>query len=132
MRRFLSWSGVLLRQPHGFEGRGVGLKRLPPNDFAVAKPADPCALAFVSDFTRLDPPHLHRPKSDHDVAVCYEAVRDDSRPHVLKSRFEPIASLVMTAQSGPARGLQLNLGVEQREKLANVAPLVEKLDPSAC
>jgi hypothetical protein len=121
---------VLLRQPYGFEGGGVSFKRLPPDDLAVAKPGDAGALALVSDLTRLDPPHFHFSKSDHDVALYYEALRDDSHPHVLKSRFEPVASLVVTAQSGPARGLQLNLGIEQREKLGNVAPLIEELDPS--
>jgi hypothetical protein len=86
----------------------------------------------MCDFTRLDPPHLQRPKSDHDIAFYYEAVGDDARPHILEASFVPLPRLVMTAQSWAPRGLQLNLGVEQREKLANVAPLVEKLDPSAC
>jgi hypothetical protein len=46
--------------------------------------------------------------------------------------FEPIAYLVVTAQSRPARGLQLYVGIVQREKLVDVAPLIEKLDPSKC
>jgi hypothetical protein len=122
---------VLLGQPHGFERGGVSVKWLPLDDLAVAEPAGPRALALVSDLTRLDPPDLHFPQSDHDVALYDEAIRDDSRLHVLKSRFEPIARLVVTMQSRPAWGLQLNLGIEQREKLGNVAPLIEELDPSA-
>jgi hypothetical protein len=39
--------------------------------------------------------------------------------------------LVVTAQSRSGWGLQLNIGIEQREKLGNVAPLIEELDPSA-
>jgi hypothetical protein len=123
---------VLLRQADGFEGGGVGFKRLPPDDLAVVKPEGPGALTLMSDVTGLDPPHLYFSKSDHDVAFCHEAVRDDSRLHVLKSRFEPVASLVVTAQSRPARGLQLNLGIEQREKLGDVAPIIEELGPSTC
>src|SRR3954453_4350213 len=121
---------VLLPHPHGFEGVGMSFKGLPPDDLAVAKPESACTLALMSDVTRLDPAHLYFSQSDHDVALGYEAVRDDSRLHVLKSRFEPVASLVVTAQSRPARGLQLNLGVEQREKLGDVAPIIEELGPS--
>jgi hypothetical protein len=121
---------VLLRQTHGFEGGGMSFKRLPPDDLALVKPEGAGALALMSDVTRLDPPHFYFSKSDHDVAPCYEAVRDDSRLHVLKSRFEPVASLVVTVQSRPAGSLQLNLGIEQREKLSDVAPIIEELGPS--
>ena len=55
----------LLPQPGGFEGGGVSVKQLSSDDLAVAKPVGPRALALVSDFTRLDPPHLHFSKSDH-------------------------------------------------------------------
>jgi hypothetical protein len=39
--------------------------------------------------------------------------------------------LVVTAQAGAAWGLELNLGVVQREKLFNVVPPIEQFDPSA-
>src|SRR5215211_5140513 len=120
----------LLLQPGGFEGFGVSAKRLPPDDLAVAKPEGPSALALVSDLTRLDPPHLHLSESDHDVALYDEAIRDDARSHVLELRFEPITRLVVTAQPGPAGGLQFNSGIEQREELGYIAPLIEEFDPS--
>src|SRR5215204_784441 len=110
----------------------MSFKRLPGDDLAVAKPEGPRALALVSDLTRLDPPSLDLAKSDHDRALCQEAVRDDAWPQVLISRFKPIADLVVTAQARAARGLQLNLGVVQREKLVDVVSPVEQVDPSAC
>jgi hypothetical protein len=107
------------------------LKRLPRNDLAVPKPIGPRAVALVSDFIRLDPPGLGLAESDHDVASRYEALRDDAWLHVLISRVKPIAHLVVTAQARAAWGLELNLGVVQREKLVDVVPPVEQFDPAA-
>jgi hypothetical protein len=109
----------------------MSLKRLPRDDLAVAKPVGPRALALVSDFTRFDPPEFHSPEPDHGVASRYEALREDAWLHVLISRFKPIAHLVVTAQARAAWGLELNLGVVQREKLVNVVPPIEQFDPSA-
>jgi hypothetical protein len=109
----------------------MGLKRLPLDDLAAAKPVDPGALALVSEFTRLDPPELDSPEPDHGVVSCYEALREDAWPHVLISRFKPIAHLVVPAQPRPAWSLEHNLGIVQREKLDNVVPLIEEFDPSA-
>jgi hypothetical protein len=108
----------------------VSFKRLPPDDLAAAKPVGARTLAFVSHFARLNPPHLDFSKCDHDVAFYDEAMRDESRLHILKFRFEPVAHLVVPTQSRAAWGLQLNLRIEQRKKLGNVAPLIEERDPS--
>jgi hypothetical protein len=54
------------------------LKRLPPDDLSVTKPAGPRALALVSDFTGFDPPDLGSAECDHGVAFYYEAIRDDA------------------------------------------------------
>jgi hypothetical protein len=73
------------------------LKRLPPDDLAVAEPERPRALALMSDITRLDLPEFRSPQPDHSVAFGDEPCREDARPHVLVSRFKPIAQLVMHA-----------------------------------
>jgi hypothetical protein len=39
--------------------------------------------------------------------------------------------LVVPAQPRPAWSLEHDLGIVQREKLVNVIPLIEELDPSA-
>src|SRR5919197_2430424 len=109
----------------------MSLKRLPLDDLAVAKPVGPCALALLSDLTRFEPPNFGSPEPDHGVASCYEALRDDAWPHVLISRFKPIAHLVVPAQPRPAWSLELNLGIMQGEKLVNVVPPIEEFDPSA-
>ena len=57
-------------------------------------------------------------------------MRDESRLHILKFRFEPVAHLVVPTQSRAAWGLQLNLRIEQRKELGNLAPLIEERDPS--
>jgi hypothetical protein len=106
-------------------------KRLPPDDLAVAKPVDPRALAVVSEFTRLDPPELGSPEPHQGVVSWYEALWEDAWLHVLISRFKPIAHLVVPPQPRPAWSLEHNLGIVQREKLVNVVPRIEELDPSA-
>jgi hypothetical protein len=80
----------------------VSVKRLPPDDLAVAKPVGPRPLALVTDLARVEPPDLGPPDPDHSVPSRYEAFRDDARLHVFVSRFEPFAHLVVTAQPGPA------------------------------
>jgi hypothetical protein len=107
------------------------LKRLPRDDLAVAKPEGPRTLALVSDFARFDPSDLDSPEPDHAVASCYEALREDAWLHVLKWRFKPIAHLVVPAQPRSTWGLELNLGIVQREKFVNVVPPIEQFDPSA-
>src|SRR5918995_349081 len=109
----------------------MSLKRLPLDDLAVAKPVGPRALALLSDFTRFDPPDFDSPEPDHGVASCYEALREDARPHVLISGFKPIAHLVVPAQPRSAWSLEHDLRIVQREKLVNVVPRIEELDPSA-
>jgi hypothetical protein len=91
----------------------------------------PPALGLVSNLDRLDPAHLDSAEPDDDVPVCDEAIRDDPRPHVLVTRLEPTPCLSVAVQSGAARAMQLNLGVEQREKLGNLIALIEELDSSA-
>jgi hypothetical protein len=109
----------------------MGLKRPPHDDLAFAKPVGPRALALVSDFTRLDPPDFHSPEPDHGVASGHEALREDARPHALVSRFKPSAHLVVPAQTRPARSLEHNRGIVQRDKFVNVVPRIEEFYPSA-
>jgi hypothetical protein len=85
----------------------------------------------VSDLTRFDPSDLGSPQADHGVASGYEALREDARAHGLISRFKPIAHLVVPAQPRPAWSLEHDLGIVQREKLVDVIPRIEKLDPPA-
>ena len=47
------------------------------------------------------------------------------RLDVLVCGFKPSADLLVTVQPRTAGGLQLNLGIVQREKLVNLGPLVE-------
>src|SRR4051794_41228588 len=108
----------------------MSLKRLPRDDLSVAKPEGPRALALVSEFARLDPPDLNSPESDHHVPLCDKPLRDDAGLHILEPGFVPGAYFVVTAQPRSAGGLQLNLGVVQREKLVHVAPLVEEVGPA--
>src|SRR5512132_558094 len=120
----------LLGQPGLAQGSGMAVKRLPPDDLPVAKPERSAALGLVSNLARLDPAHLDSAEPDDDVPVCDEAIRDDPRPHALVSRLEPIPRFSVAVQSRAARGLQLNLGVEQGEELGSVVALIEELGPS--
>jgi hypothetical protein len=120
----------LLPQPGGFEGFTMSAKWLPPDDLAPAKPVGARALELASHFTRLDPSNLGSPETDHGVASCYEALREEARLNVLIFLLKPIAQFGVPVQPRPAWGLELNLGIVQREKLIHIVSRIEELDPS--
>lgn len=108
----------------------MSAKWLPPDDLAPAKPEGPRALELASHLIRFDPSDFGSPETDHGGATCYEALREEARLNVLVFPFKPIAQFAVPVQPRAAWGLELNLGIVQREKLVHTVPRIEELDPS--
>ena len=108
----------------------MSAKWLPPDDLAPAKPEGPRALELASHLIRFDPSDFGSPETDHGGATCYEALREEARLNVLVFLFKPIAQFAVPVQPRAAWGLELNLGIVQREKLVHTVPRIEELDPS--